>query len=133
MIYLLDKKNLNNYTDNSFLPKNIIKDNLKNNPFGKYLILQENSQIIGYLYYSDIYERAEINQIEIEKNHRKCGKGTLLMKKFTSIVDKNITLEVNINNAIAINLYKKFNFKEVAIRKGYYNGIDAILMERNKI
>ena len=55
------------------------------------------------------------------------------MKKFTSTVDKKITLEVNINNTIALNLYKKFNFKEVAIRKGYYNGIDAILMERNKI
>ena len=104
MIYLLDKKNLNNYIDNSFLPKNIIKDNLKNNPFGKYLLLQEDSKIIGYLYYSDIYERAEINQFEIEKNHRNCGKGTLLMKKFTSTVDKKITLEVNINNTIALNL-----------------------------
>ena len=47
-----------------------------------------------------------------------------------SLVDKNITLEVKIDNNAAINLYKKYNFVEKAIRKGYYNGIDGILMER---
>ena len=42
----------------------------------------------------------------------------------------NITLEVNCNNKNAIKLYKKFNFKEVAIRKCYYNNKeDGILME----
>mgnify|MGYP002620845655 CR=1 FL=1 len=33
------------------------------------------------------------------------------------------------NNYKAINFYHKYNFVEVAKRKGYYNGIDAILME----
>ena len=41
---------------------------------------------------------------------------------------ENITLEVSSNNISAINLYKKLNFKEVAIRKNYYNDSDAILM-----
>ena len=41
-----------------------------------------------------------------------------------------ITLEVSKENKAAIELYKKFNFNEVAIRKGYYNGVDGILMER---
>ena len=44
--------------------------------------------------------------------------------------NKDITLEVNIKNSIAIKLYKNFGFEEKAIRKGYYNGIDGILMER---
>ena len=47
--------------------------------------------------------------------------------------NKSITLEVNKNNIPALNLYKKFEFKEVAIRKGYYQGIDGILMERINI
>ena len=49
-----------------------------------------------------------------------------------SLVDKNITLEVKIDNTPAIKLYKKFDFEEVALRKGYYNGVDGILMERKK-
>ena len=45
----------------------------------------------------------------------------------------NITLEVRISNIIAINLYKKFGFKEVALRKYYYGDEDAILMEKQVI
>ena len=41
----------------------------------------------------------------------------------------NITLEVNKENTYAIKLYKKVGFKEVAIRKNYYDGVDGILME----
>ena len=54
------------------------------------------------------------------------------MKFLTETVDKDITLEVRKDNIPALKLYKEFNFKEVAIRKGYYNGIDGILMERKK-
>lgn len=35
-----------------------------------------------------------------------------------------------ITDIAALKLYKKFNFQEKAIRKGYYKGIDGILMER---
>ena len=35
---------------------------------------EEDNEIIGYIYYSDIYERVEINQIEINFIHRNCGK-----------------------------------------------------------
>jgi ribosomal protein S18 acetylase RimI-like enzyme len=45
-------------------------------------------------------------------------------------VDKNITLEVKEDNTPALKLYKKFDFEEKAVRKGYYNGVDGLLMER---
>ena len=45
---------------------------------------------------------------------------------------KTLNLEVNSQNTIAINLYKKYNFKEVGLRKKYYNNTyDAILMSLN--
>ena len=116
--------------ENSFLNIDEVSNELNNNPFAKYLILKEDNEIIGYLYYSDIYDRAEINQFEIEKSHRNCGKGTILLQELIKSVDKNITLEVRKDNLEALNLYKKFDFKEVATRKGYYNGVDGILMER---
>ncbi|MBQ6477280.1 MAG: GNAT family N-acetyltransferase [Bacilli bacterium] len=129
MIKELTKDNIN-IINNSFIDKENVLKELSNNPFSKYLIYLEKTQVIGYLYYSDIYDRVEINQIEINSIHRNCGYGSKLLEYLINSVNKNITLEVNKENKYAIKLYKKYNFREVAIRKGYYNGIDGILMER---
>lgn len=132
MIYTITEKNIHQLKDSKLLSKETVTDELKNNPFGKYLILEEDSQIIGYIYYSDIYERAEINQFEVQVINRNCGNGTKLLKNLIELVDKNITLEVKKDNIMALKLYKKMGFEEKAIRKNYYNGIDGILMERVK-
>ena len=131
MIIELTKNNLESI-EKSFLSIDEIKKELENNPFAQYLILKENNEIIGYLYYSDIYEKVEINQFEIEKKHRNCGKGQKLLDFFLKHVEKDITLEVNKENLPAIHLYEKMGFVKQAIRKGYYHGVDGILMERKK-
>ena len=107
-----------------------IKKDIEINPFGRYLLEIEDNKIIAYLYYSDIYDRAEINQIEVDVFHRNCGKASKLLKKMIEVVDKSITLEVKKDNSVAIHVYKKFGFKEKAIRKYYYQGIDGILKEK---
>ena len=129
MITTINKNNMN-FPDDDFLTKEEVSTELENNPYGNYLILIEEDKIIGYIYYSDIYERAEINQFEVKPTHRNCGKGNELLKNLIEKLQKNITLEVKQTNAPAIHLYEKNGFKKVAIRKGYYNGIDGILMER---
>ena len=132
MIILINKpSDLKNINDNQeLLTKSKITEELQVNPFGKYLLEVEDNQIIGYLYYSDIYDRAEINQIEVAISNRNCGKASSLLEKMIKLVDKNITLEVKKTNTPAIHLYHKYNFEDQAIRKGYYQGIDGILMER---
>ena len=130
MIYELTKQNINEI-ENTFINISDVLNELENNPFAKYLIYKEENKVIGYLYYSDIYDRAEINQFEIEKSHRNCGKGKKLLNKMLEVVDKDITLEVKKDNEPAIHLYKSVGFVEKALRKGYYQGIDGILMERN--
>ena len=129
MIVELTKNNID-ILSGELLTKQEVLHELEVNPYGKYLIYQEDNQVIGYLYYSDIYERAEINQFEILVSHRNCGKGKILLQGFLKLVDKNITLEVKKDNLPAIHLYKSHGFVEKAIRKGYYQGIDGILMER---
>ena len=42
-----------------------------------------------------------------------------------------ITLEVNENNKIAINFYKKNNFYEINCRRNYYGDDSAIIMKRD--
>ena len=131
MIIELTKEDIK-VIENSFIDVSEVINEFENNPFAKILIYKEEKQVIGYLYYSDIYDRAEINQFEIESSHRNCGKGKKLLNKMLEVVDKNITLEVKKDNIPAISLYKSVGFVEKAIRKGYYQGIDGILMERTK-
>lgn len=129
MIIEINDKNIDEF-ELSIINKIEVLNDLKSNPFGHYLCYVEKNKVIGYLYYSDIYERAEINQIEVEIIHRNCGIASKLMKKLTDSVEKSITLEVNVDNLSAIHLYEKFSFINIGIRKGYYDGVDAILMER---
>lgn len=129
MFHILDSINQFKFKED-MLTKEKIQKEFETNPFAKYLIYEENNQVFGYIYYSEIYERIEINHFEVSISHRNCGIGSKLMKKFTETVDKGVTLEVSCKNELAINIYKKYGFKEKAIRKGYYQGIDGILMER---
>lgn len=111
-----------------------IKSDLEQNIFSKYFIYMENSNIIGFINYYDMYERFELSYIEVKEEYRNKKIGSKLIEHLIEIAKskfvENITLEVNINNIYAIKLYEKNGFKKVAIRKGYYNGIDGYLMER---
>ena len=128
MIIDLTKENLY-LIDGSFLSNKKLDEEIEKNPYFKCLIYLLDNEIVGYLYYSDIYDRIEINQIEVREDKRKLGYGDELVK---ALIEKNkdITLEVNCQNIAAIKLYKNNGFKEVAVREKYYDGIDGILMER---
>lgn len=119
-----------NEIDNSFINKDYLENELNNNPYAKVLLLKEDNKVIGYIYYSDIYERVEINQFEIDTNYRNRGNGNLLLQAMINKVHKDITLEVREDNTYAIKVYEKNGFIKTATRKGYYNGVDGILMER---
>lgn len=102
-------------------------------PFLKILIFEDANLIKGFLLYSEIYDRIEINQIETLAKYQNNHIASSLIEYLINIAKEkkisNITLEVRENNYKAINLYHKYKFTEVANRKGYYNGIDGILME----
>lgn len=102
---------------------------MKNNPFLKKIEIENK----GYIEYNDIYETIDIVNVFVKEEYRNQKIGSTLLEKLIKEAKQNnkenITLEVSKENKIAIKLYKKYNFKEVAIRKGYYKGIDGILME----
>ena len=91
---------------------------------------------VGYLMAKVTTDEIEIISILIDKKFRNIGIGKGLLYKLLNIALKkkiqNIFLEVSVENLIAINLYKKFNFIKVGKRKNYYfqNGryIDADIM-----
>ena len=92
---------------------------------------------VGYLKARVNADEIEIISIVVDKKFRKIGIGKSLLNKLLNIAlikkIQNIFLEVSVENKIAINLYKKFNFIKVGKRKSYYfqNGkyIDADIMK----
>ena len=131
MILEVTKKNIEEI-QNSFLSTETVEKEFENNPFAKYLILKEKDQVLGYIYYSDIYDRIEINQFEIIEWKRNHGLGDQLLKELIKKEEKDITLEVREDNLPAIHVYEKNGFQKKAIREGYYQGVNGILMERKK-
>ena len=100
------------------------------NPFNKVMGYYINDILVGFLDYSVMYGKIEINYIFVVDNYRRSGIAYNLIKYVVDNYDfENITLEVNVNNVSAINLYKKLGFKIIGIRKKYYDGIDGYLME----
>lgn len=103
------------------------------NPFTKYIAYYIDKKIVGYLVYLLIYDRVEIDYIFVKDEYRNRKIASNMLEYLIDILKKqnilNITLEVRENNESAIKLYTKYGFKKVTVRKGYYEGIDGLLME----
>ena len=104
------------------------------NPYARRIEYVEEDDIIGYLEYSLIYDRMEVDNFFVNENKRNNGIGKRLLSYLVVVAINNhvvnITLEVRKGNEIARELYKKFGFREVALRKFYYGDDDGILMEK---
>ena len=111
-------------------------NNELNNPLAKYVIAQDLStgEVVGFVGVWIIAGEGDITNIAVNSKYRKHGIASNLLIKLFDVCKtfncEDITLEVRASNIPAQNLYKKFNFKEEGIRKGYYsdNGEDAIIM-----
>lgn len=90
-----------------------------------------NDKLIGFIHIQDLIDEIDIINIVIDNDYRRKGYASKLIEYVISYANsKKIILEVSENNINAINLYKKYNFNEINRRKGYYNGVDAITMEK---
>lgn len=93
------------------------------------LVYKEKNKYVGFLIYQLLYEASEIIDIFVLNEYRNKGIGKALINKMLENKQiEKVTLEVKKDNKNAIMLYNSLGFKPVSIRKGYYNGIDAILM-----
>ena len=109
-------------------------EHIDDNPFVKYVEYIMDNQVIAKMKYQVIYDRMELDDILVKEEYRNKGIGNKLMSYLVSVAINekvvNITLEVRKSNEIARNMYKKFGFREVALRKFNYGDEDAILMEK---
>ena len=99
-----------------------------------YIVAKKQNEIIGFAGIKIIIDESDIMNIVVKKSYRNNGIGSLLLENLILISNKKnlifINLEVDCKNTIAINLYKKFGFEEISLRKNYYKNNDAIIMKK---
>jgi len=110
------------------------KAELRDNEYARYLCLELNGRVIGYLGLWFILDEGHITNIAITPDYRGQNWGEFLLR---SVMDKmleqgmeRMTLEVRVSNSKAQSLYKRLGFATAGIRKGYYadTGEDAMIM-----
>lgn len=109
-------------------------DLFEKGPFSILMVYELDRKIVGFINYSIIYDRAELDYIYVDTAYRNRKIASELLQFCIEDIQTsgclNITLEVNEQNVMGIKLYEKFGFKEVAKRPRYYHGKDALLMVR---
>jgi ribosomal-protein-alanine N-acetyltransferase len=91
-------------------------------------------RIAGYIGMYTSFEEGEITNVAVSSEYRKQGIGNLLVTAMQSAGKEQklerIVLEVRVSNERALSLYKRNGFKELGIRKNFYEKPteDAIIM-----
>ncbi len=113
--------------------EDFLRNEIFNNPMADFFIMEDDDRIVGFIsFWIDEY-KAQINNFYIVPKEQHKGLGNYLLEHTMNYLKskeiREVTLEVKPSNEIAIGLYHKYGFKEVAIRRNYYsNGEDALLM-----
>ena len=133
--HLCQIKNLLKEHFDEFWTASVIEKELEN-PLSEYIVAIVEDEVVGYAGIWKPIDEAHITNIVTKKEKRGNNIGTTMLKELIKMAQqenlKDITLEVNVKNEIAINLYKKYNFVECGRRKRYYNNVDdAIIMTLN--
>lgn len=124
------------YSDfDNFWSYNVLKQELENDKT-TYIVAKEKNEVVGFAGLSVVFDEATLNNIVVKKSCRGRGIGGELLETLIEICThlnvKSFTLEVNVENTPAINLYEKFGFKNLGIRKKYYNNsTDAYIMTKS--
>lgn len=107
---------------------------LMNNLFARYMIMEYEGQVIGYGGMWIIMDEAHVTNIAVQVDYRGQGLGNCLLGELqrTAVFfgAVKMTLEVRPSNEIAQRLYRKYGFEPAGIRPKYYsdNNEDALIM-----
>lgn len=105
------------------------------NQYAHYVLaVDADGSIIGFCGMWMVIDAAQITNVAVIEAARGRGIGEELMRESIRIARQHemevMSLEVRVTNTVAQNLYRKLDFQDGGIRKGYYtdNGEDALVM-----
>jgi ribosomal-protein-alanine N-acetyltransferase len=122
-------------------PENTYLYELRENRMSHLLVIQprEGSRPIGVAGYWLVVDEAHISTFAVRPDWRGRGAGAVLLdgllRQSAALGAICAMLEVRAGNLAAQALYRRFGFRTVGQRKGYYkdNGEDALLMTADKL
>jgi ribosomal-protein-alanine N-acetyltransferase len=116
-------------------PRDAYRAEIEENQVACYLVARdETGVLVGFAGMWVIFDEAHVTTIAVDRQRRgeRIGERLLLalIEHALGRGARWMTLEVRPSNAVALALYRKFGFRDVALRKRYYsdNGEDAIVM-----
>jgi [ribosomal protein S18]-alanine N-acetyltransferase len=107
---------------------------LKDNRLACYLVAWVFHRVLGYAGMWVVLDEAHVTTIAVDPAHRRRRIGERLLATLIGEAmrrrARRVTLEVRKPNLEAQSLYRKYGFKDIGLRKGYYsdNREDAIVM-----
>ena len=109
-------------------------DEISNLATRRYTVAVEDEKIVGYLGVMYVMDELHVNTIGILPGHEGQGIATSLMSEAWSVAKgrgvQRATLEVAVSNTRAQELYFRFGFSPVGVRKNYYERTneDALIL-----
>ena len=89
-----------------------------------FLTALNDNEVVGYCGLISAADEADITNVSVSQSMRKKGIGGMLLSELIKEAEgagiKKIFLEVRESNIPAISLYNGFGFKQVGMRKDYY-------------
>lgn len=104
------------------------------NELAHYIVLEIDSQIVGYGGVWYVMDEGHITNVAIDSNYRKQGLGKKIVAEMIEKAKlskmNHMTLEVRRSNSPAISLYERMGFEILGTRPKYYtdNNEDALIM-----
>ena len=126
--------------------REVLKEDMLDNRLSTYVVAEilpddaearedtaASAELVGYVGFWMVLDECQINNVAVVKDRQRQHIGSILLSASMDAARragaKVFTLEVRKGNEAARSLYKKFGFKEDAVRPGYYSdGEDAVLM-----
>jgi [ribosomal protein S18]-alanine N-acetyltransferase len=114
--------------------RRILLDEIENTETRRYTVAHEKKRIVGYLGVMFVLEELHVNTIGTLPQEEGRGIATsLLNDAWADAKERGIiraTLEVAVSNQRAIDLYYRYGFKPVGVRKNYYEKTneDALIL-----
>ncbi len=114
--------------------KNTFEKELQNK-IAFYVVAEENGEVLGYAGLWNMCGSADIMNVGVLKKCRRKGIAQRLLAELEEYCHSNsffeVNLEVRVSNTPARRLYEKLGYKEIAVRKGYYDGKeDGVFMKK---
>lgn len=107
---------------------------LEENPFSRLFVFELDGSIIAYYGIWITFEECQITTIAVADEYKAKGYGNVMMEHLLHQAKEElcerISLEVRVSNERAQNLYRKYGFENISLRRGYYedNHEDAYVM-----